>query len=50
MISRIVRIHQDIIQVYHNVNVQKVREEGVKEALESSWCVGETFWKDPEII
>jgi hypothetical protein len=50
MVGRIVGIHQDIIQVYHNVNIQQICEEGVKGALESSWCVGQTFQNDPEII
>jgi hypothetical protein len=50
MISRIVGVHEDIIQVYHDVNVQEIRKEGIKEALESSWCVGETFRNDPEIV
>jgi hypothetical protein len=50
MISRIVGVHEDIIQIYHDINIQEIRKEGVKEALESSWCVGKTFWNDPEIV
>jgi hypothetical protein len=50
MISQVVGVHEDIIQAYHDVNVQEIRKEGVKEALESSWCVGKTFRNDPEIV
>jgi hypothetical protein len=50
MISWIVGVHEDIIQVYHDVNIQEIRKEGVKEPLESSWCIGKTFRNDPKII
>jgi hypothetical protein len=50
MLSQIVRVHEDIIQVYDDVDVQQVGEDGVQEALESGRCVGEAFRYDPELI
>jgi hypothetical protein len=50
VLSRIVRVHEDIIQVHNDVNVQQIGEDGVQEALESGQHVGEAFWDDPELI
>jgi hypothetical protein len=50
MVGRIVRVHEDIIQVYNDVHVQQIGEDGVQEALESGQHIGEAFQYDPELI
>jgi hypothetical protein len=50
MMGWIVRVHEDIIQVYNDVHVQQISEDGVQEALKSGRRVGEAFQYDPELI
>jgi hypothetical protein len=46
----VVRVHQDVIEVYNDVNIQQIREDRVEEALKSSRCIGQTFQNDLEIV
>jgi hypothetical protein len=50
VLSRIVRVHKDIIQVHDDVDVQQIGEDGVQEALESGQRIGEAFRDNPELI
>jgi hypothetical protein len=50
MICWIVRVHEDVVQVYNDGYVKQISEDRIKEALKSGRSVSESFWYNPELI
>jgi hypothetical protein len=50
MPGQIIRVHQDVIEVYHDVDVHQIHEDRVKKVLKSGRCIGQTFQYNLEVV